>query len=111
MAKHLVGLMDHQQSSHLECHLPPGACIIKLITTVIYGFRNTQECLSLKNRSGWKGLQGQTVYCITETVNYGRNKFYRPQDFIDIIHNDFLNRQTVGELQKIENPREYELSN
>ncbi len=34
----------------------PGACIIKLITAVIYGFRNKLECLSLNTRLGWKGL-------------------------------------------------------
>jgi hypothetical protein len=36
----------------------PGACIIKLITAVIYGFRNKLECLSLNIRLGWKGLPG-----------------------------------------------------
>ncbi len=30
---------------------PPGACIIKLITAVIYGFRNKLECLSLASIS------------------------------------------------------------
>ncbi len=29
----------------------PGACIIKLITAVIYGFRNKLECLSLESLS------------------------------------------------------------
>ncbi len=38
--------------------LPPGACIIKLITAVIYVFRNKLEYLSLNNRVGWKGLPG-----------------------------------------------------
>ncbi len=32
------------------------ACIIKLITAVIYGFRNKLECLTLKTRLSWKGL-------------------------------------------------------
>ncbi len=36
----------------------PGACIIKLITTVIYGFHNKLECLSANTRLGWKGLPG-----------------------------------------------------
>jgi hypothetical protein len=36
--------------------LAPGACIIKLITAVIYGFRNKLECLSLNIRLDWKGL-------------------------------------------------------
>ncbi len=35
-----------------------GACIVKLITAVIYGFRNKLECLSLNTRLGWKGLPG-----------------------------------------------------
>ncbi len=35
-----------------------GACIIKLITAVIYGFRNKLECLSLNTRLVWKGLPG-----------------------------------------------------
>ncbi len=33
-----------------------GACIIKLITAVIYDFRNKLECLSVNTRLGWKGL-------------------------------------------------------
>jgi hypothetical protein len=53
----------------------PGAFIIKLITAVIYGFRNKLECLSLNPRLGWKGLPG-TNKLTTETVNYGCNKFY-----------------------------------
>ncbi len=36
----------------------PGACIMKLITAIIYGFRNKLECLSLNTRLGWKGLPG-----------------------------------------------------
>ncbi len=34
----------------------PGACIIKLITAVIYSFHNKLECLTLNTRLGWKGL-------------------------------------------------------
>ncbi len=34
--------------------LQPGACIIKLITTVIYGFSKKLEYLSLNTRLGWK---------------------------------------------------------
>jgi hypothetical protein len=45
-----------------------GACIIKLITAVIYGFRNKLECLSLNTRLGWKGLPG------TNTLAYYRNR-------------------------------------
>jgi hypothetical protein len=35
----------------------PGACIIKLITAVIYGARNKLECLSL-NKLDWKRSPG-----------------------------------------------------
>ncbi len=38
--------------------LGPGACIIKLITAVICGFRNKLECLPLDTSLGWKGLPG-----------------------------------------------------
>ncbi len=37
----------------------PGACIIKYITTLIYGFHNKLGCLSLNTRLGWKGLPGK----------------------------------------------------
>jgi hypothetical protein len=53
----------------VEC---PGACIIKLITAVIYGFRNKLECLSLNPRLGWKGLPG------TNTLAYYRNRKLQP---------------------------------
>ncbi len=46
------------------------ACIIKLITAVIYGFRNKLECLSLNTRLGCKGLpRTNTLAC------YGNRKF------------------------------------
>jgi hypothetical protein len=32
--------------------------------------------MSLNTRQGWKGLPGTNTFLITETVNYGRNKFY-----------------------------------
>jgi hypothetical protein len=51
------------------CH---GACIMKLITVVIYGFRNKLEHLSLNTRPGWKGLPG------TNTVAYYGNCKLRP---------------------------------
>jgi hypothetical protein len=45
----------------------PGPCIIKPITTVIYGFRNKLQCFSLNTKLGWKwkGLQGANTlaYC------------------------------------------------
>jgi hypothetical protein len=49
------------------------ACIIKLITAVIYGFRSKLECLSLNTRLGWKGLQG------TNTLAYYGNRKLRLQ--------------------------------
>jgi hypothetical protein len=50
----------------------PVACIIKLITSVIYGFRNKLEHLSLNTRLGWKGLPG------TNTLAYYGNHKLRP---------------------------------
>jgi len=47
-------------------------CIIKLITAVIYGFRNKLKCLSQNTRLGWKGLPG------TNTLAYYRNRKLRP---------------------------------
>ncbi len=35
-------------SKSTQIHFSPGACIIKLITAVIYSFRNKLECLSLQ---------------------------------------------------------------
>ncbi len=48
-----------------------GACIIKLIAAVIYGFRNKLECLSLNTRLGWKCLG-------TNTLAYYGNRKLRP---------------------------------
>jgi hypothetical protein len=56
--------------------LRPGACIIKIITVVIYSFRTKLECLSLNTRLDWKGLPGTSNLANTETVNYSSNKFY-----------------------------------
>ncbi len=52
--------------------LPPGACIIKLMAGVIYGFLNKLECLSLNSRLGWKGFPG------TNTLAYYGNRKLRP---------------------------------
>jgi hypothetical protein len=52
--------------------LTPGACITKLITAVIYGFRNKLECLSLNTRPGWKRSPG------TNTLAYYGNRKLRP---------------------------------
>jgi hypothetical protein len=51
---------------------PSGACIIKLITAIIYSFRNKLECLSINTRLGWKGLPG------TNTLAYYGNRKLRP---------------------------------
>ncbi len=53
-------------------HHPPGACIIKHITAVIYSFRNKLEHLSLNTRLGRKGLPG------TNTLAYYGNRKLRP---------------------------------
>jgi hypothetical protein len=66
---HNVFIVFDYSLSYLE---PTGACIIKLITAVNYGFLNKLECLSLASLSS-------LVLCLgtnPETVNYGRNKFY-----------------------------------
>ncbi len=57
--------------------MPAGACIIKLITAVIYGFPNKLECLSLNTRLGWKGLPG------TNTLAYHGNRKLRLYKFYD----------------------------
>jgi hypothetical protein len=49
-----------------------GACIIKLVTAVIYGFRNKLECLTLNTKLGWKGLPE------TSTLAYNGNCKLRP---------------------------------
>jgi hypothetical protein len=46
-----------------------GACIIKLIRAVIYGFHNKLECLSLNTRLGWKGLPGTNTHKFYNTDN------------------------------------------
>jgi len=50
----------------------PEACIIKLITAVIYGFPIKLECLTLNNRLGWKGLPE------TNTLAYYGNRKLQP---------------------------------
>ncbi len=50
----------------------PGDNVIKLITAVIYGFRNKLECLSLNTRLGWEGFPG------TNTLVYYGNCKLRP---------------------------------
>ncbi len=47
----------------------PGACIIKLITAVINGFRNKLDCLSLSTKLGLPG---------TNTLAYYGNRKLRP---------------------------------
>ncbi len=65
-----------RQMLHTNNKKTPGACIKKLITTVIYSFCNKLECFSLNTNKAGKACEGQTLQLITETVNYGRNKFY-----------------------------------
>jgi hypothetical protein len=48
------------------------ACIIKLITAVIYSFCNKLQCLSLNTILGCKGVPG------TNTLAYYRNRKLRP---------------------------------
>jgi hypothetical protein len=50
----------------------PGACNIKLIMAVIYGFHNKLECLSLNTRLGWKGSSGNN------TLAYYGNRKLQP---------------------------------
>jgi hypothetical protein len=50
----------------------PGACIIKRITLVIYGFRNKLKHLSHNTKLGWKLLPG------TNTLAYYGNHKLRP---------------------------------
>jgi hypothetical protein len=73
MKKHsnLLGtFVSYEENEVLS--IRPGACIIKLITAVIYGFRNKLECFSLNTKLGWKGLQG------TNTLAYYVNRKLRP---------------------------------
>jgi len=51
----------------------PAASTIKLITAVIYSFRNKLECLSLNTRLGRKGLPGTNAlayYGITTVISF-----------------------------------------
>ncbi len=71
----------YYRSTFLPLHQPLSTKIInmlgmepvslKLITTVIYSFRNKLECLSLNTRQGWKGLPG------TNTLGYYGNSKLR----------------------------------
>jgi hypothetical protein len=42
---------DRKLQNFEQLAMTPGACIIKRITAVIYGFRNKLECLSLASLS------------------------------------------------------------
>jgi len=56
-----------------------GACIITLITTIIYGFRNKLERLSLNTRLGWKGLPGTIISFMIQALGiFNLNKFQTP---------------------------------
>ncbi len=54
----------------------PGACVIKLITAVIYNFRNKLVFVPGKPFQPSLVFSDKHSKLITETVNYGRNKFY-----------------------------------
>ncbi len=54
----------------------PGACIIRLITAVIYGLRNKLECFPLLAFPAQSSVQSQTRQLSTGLVNYGRNNIY-----------------------------------
>ncbi len=60
-------MTEHLFSQPKRFFRTSGACIIKLFTAVICGFRNKLECVTLKARVGWKGLPG------TNTLAYYRN--------------------------------------
>ncbi len=53
----------------------PGACIIKLITDIIYSFCNKLECLSLASLSSLVQCLGTNTVAYNGTVNYSLNKF------------------------------------
>ena len=55
----------------LSLRARPAACIIKLITVLMYGFCNKLEGLSLNTRLGWKGLPGANTLVYYEN----RKKF------------------------------------
>ncbi len=57
-------------------HMPPGACIIKLIMAVIYSFRNKLECLSLESLSSLVLCLVTNTLAFSETINYGCDMFY-----------------------------------
>jgi hypothetical protein len=56
--KHISSAPLYGKILALPENIRQGACILKHITAVIYGFRNKLECLSLNTRLGWKGLPG-----------------------------------------------------
>ncbi len=61
----------------IPTNIRPRACIVKLIMTIIYGFRKKLECLYLNTRLGWKGLPG------TNTLAYYGNRKSTPKKFYD----------------------------
>ncbi len=68
--------IEHRDIFHdkvADCHRQgPGACIIKLITAVIYSFRNKLKCLSLASLSS-------LVLCLSSnTPAYYGNRKLRP---------------------------------
>ncbi len=66
----LQTFLNYARKSFLT--LGPGTCTVKLITAVIYGFRNMVERLSLNTRLDWKGLPA------TNTLAYYGNRKFQP---------------------------------
>jgi hypothetical protein len=65
-------LMFHVKQEHIKVEDHPGACIIKLTTAVIYGFRNKLKCLSLASISSLDQCLGPN------TLAYYRHRKLRP---------------------------------
>jgi len=71
-SKHRITYYTRKFKTKVTTSNTPGACIIKLSTTVIYGFRNKLDRLSPNTRLGLKGLPG------INTLAYYGNLKLRP---------------------------------
>ncbi len=73
MEQHAFKNINNSLNKNIYSYLETsGACIIKLITAVIYGFCNMLECLSINTRLGWKCSPG------TNTLAYYGNCKLQP---------------------------------
>ncbi len=72
VSKFNIASKNNECTLKLDIQDISGACIIKLITAVIYGFHNKLDFLSLNTRLGWKGFSG------TNTLAYYGNHKLRP---------------------------------